>query len=855
MIGAAMRIVKVGVLAPTNKGIPLGVQGENRATEVEFDTRPWFREYPSGTVSAVSRRDGDPAPYPLSLDVADGTAVWQVSDTDTAKAGEGAVELTMTSGGARVRSLTFKTLVTASLTDAPVDDDAWYGWLDKAVVKVDETVQSAQRKMDEVDAEWTDLKADVTAKVEECGEAAAQAASDAHHAKVDAQATAKALESAEGSVAKAEAAATRAEGAAEQAYGAAGQASVSAGNASDAASDAREALAHAAGWADRADKSATRAAESEENAARSASSAADSAERATAQKVAAENAKDAAESFKAGAEAAKNEAATSASNAAESATAAAKSAGDAAASVDAINVISPLHVNRNRPAVSVSEYALAIGRDAKADSADGVAIGPNAHAIASAVALGTGSVADTNGTISVGSNETKRRIMNVASPTYETDVSNKKYTDDNDAKTLNEAKKYTDANTSNALVGTVSGKLLHVEDAWPSKPLGLTIDGKSEQVKTIGKNLLNGCDSYFKDADSTLKSYLWGYSLASNPLTLDKPLGPGEYTFSFYSTTICPIYFSKKPYVIGQYVNFSANNVIDGDTRFGLKRYYCTFTLTDTYELMSIYGGDYKACFGGMIEKGQTVSAYEPYTAGKPSPSPDYPQEITVVENPVLKVTGADTSAEGASIPITLPAEHPYLAALPDGTHDEIVIDKDGNASLVARVQKADVSNLIAPSSSNPLGNGLVRYQYIGIVGTAAKRDSATLAPAFENVINYQFPTQGMYVSNTSLWIGAAEDPTDAIKAGGYIYTTLATPVTYPLGKLDIPSLPETISNVWIEASLTPECDMTYKQDVNVVIAGLTARIAALNGTSESNGVSSASQDVIDVTDNDVAAS
>lgn len=226
-----MRIVKLGVLAPTNTGIPLGVQGENRATEVEFDTRPWFREYPSGTVSAVAKRHGDPAPYPLTLDVEDATGVWHVSDTDTARAGEGAVELTMTSGGARVRSLTFKTLVTASMTDAPVDDDAWYGWLDKAVVKVDEAVQSARRKMAEVDAEWAGIKADVAAKVEECSEAAARAASDAHHAKVDAQAAAKALESAEGSVSKAEAAATRAEDAK-------GEAAASASNAAESAAAA-----------------------------------------------------------------------------------------------------------------------------------------------------------------------------------------------------------------------------------------------------------------------------------------------------------------------------------------------------------------------------------------------------------------------------------------------------------------------------------------------------------------------------------------------------------------------------------------------------------------------------------------
>ena len=29
-----------------------------------------------------------------------------------------------------------------------------------------------------------------------------------------------------------------------------------------------------------------------------------------------------------------------------------------------------------------------------------------------------------------------------------------------------------------------------------------------------------------------------------------------------------------------------------------------------------------------MVEVGDKVSPYEPYTGGKPSPSPDYPQEI-----------------------------------------------------------------------------------------------------------------------------------------------------------------------------------------------------------------------------------
>lgn len=457
-----MRIVKVGVLAPTNKGIPLGVQGESCATEVEFDTRPWFREYPSGTVSAVARREGDPAPYPLALDVADGTAVWTVSDTDTAKAGVGAVELTMTSGGTRVRSLTFKTAVTASLTDAPVDDDAWYGWLDKAVVKVDETVQSAQRKMAEVDAEWTDLKADVTAKVEECGEVAAQAARDAHHAKVDAQATAKALESAEGSVAKAEEAAKRAVDAALDTDDSAVEASKSAQSAgrsaeaaAKSASDASTSEANAATYAGNASTSAT--------------GAATSAEHAAAQKVAAENAKDAAETFKAGAEAAKGEAAKSAVAASESATAAAKSASDAAASVNAINVIAPksvdtaaVHYGVDSVAIGngstcepAGAYSIVIGSQAHAHKIGTVAIGPgardvkntigqnviigdNANAgegVSGSVAIGAYSMTEKKNEFSVGhpidesGYEGTREITHVSTPTASSSAATKAYVD------------------------------------------------------------------------------------------------------------------------------------------------------------------------------------------------------------------------------------------------------------------------------------------------------------------------------------------------------------------------------------------------------------------------------------------
>lgn len=43
-----------------------------------------------------------------------------------------------------------------------------------------------------------------------------------------------------------------------------------------------------------------------------------------------------------------------------------------------------------------------------------------------------------------------------------------------------------------------------------------------------------------------------------------------------------------------------------------------------------------------MLNDGDIALPYEPYTGGKPSPSPDYPQEIKSVVSPTVKVTNED---------------------------------------------------------------------------------------------------------------------------------------------------------------------------------------------------------------------
>lgn len=186
------------------------------------------------------------------------------------------------------------------------------------------------------------------------------------------------------------------------------------------------------------------------------------------------------------------------------------------------------------------------------------------------------------------------------------------------------------------------------------------------------------------------------------------------------------------------------------------------------------------------------------------------------------------------TLPITLPVDHPYLAALSDGTHDEIVIDKDGNVSLVARVGiDRDVREI----------GSFVQGQYYSLK-TAIKPFASQYTSYSGGEMCSAIPSQstssnwegiyrtwtGAYVKDTS---GRTREEIQAeIDKNAPLTVAVKIPETvYQLGKLDIPALPETISNVWIDAELTTNMSMTYKQDVNVIIASLTAQISALKGT------------------------
>ena len=266
------------------------------------------------------------------------------------------------------------------------------------------------------------------------------------------------------------------------------------------------------------------------------------------------------------------EASNSAQSAGESASAAATSASNAAKSAgDAAKSASDAKAAASKTVEDASELLKTYTDNAKT-SADNAATSASNAADAASAASGSASAAAQSATDASNSKaaaQTAKAEAETAKSEAATSASNAAESAtsaaesaSDAAKTLTEAKQYTDANTSNALVGNVSGKLLHVEDAWPGKPLSLTIDGAYKQdgtpspeapvpivvienpvLKVMGRNLVN-VPEMTVEADSDGVTVACGLIPSGTEAFLSfvssndaDPLNPSGAAFGLYDNT------------------------------------------------------------------------------------------------------------------------------------------------------------------------------------------------------------------------------------------------------------------------------------------------------------------------------
>lgn len=190
----------------------------------------------------------------------------------------------------------------------------------------------------------------------------------------------------------------------------------------------------------------------------------------------------------------------------------------------------------------------------------------------------------------------------------------------------------------------------HLADSDDGKIADMMVYGKSEQKSTMGKNLLklseanaqgnsNGLSATM-NADGSISVTGASTSTWSNIIKINNECHTDNATYTFSVDKNSGIVIGLK---LGRTKLDDANYQIH---RIMQNQLSCTFETGASNEYCSLFlegltvGKSYNFTIYPMLELGTEATAYEPYTGGQPSPSPDYPQEIKSVVNPIVKVCG-----------------------------------------------------------------------------------------------------------------------------------------------------------------------------------------------------------------------
>lgn len=185
-----------------------------------------------------------------------------------------------------------------------------------------------------------------------------------------------------------------------------------------------------------------------------------------------------------------------------------------------------------------------------------------------------------------------------------------------------------------------------LNDSDDGKIQDLIIYGKSEQKQYTGKNLLN----YEKWKTVNIINGTAVYE--NNGVTITAE--PEDAYTDYISENAKILVTVGKTYILSW-----ESEQIEGSRAFIFPNGMIANSVEVKNEKQVKYtvpvGIDYITFRVGVLKKGQTISFknimfeegsertdFEPYTGGKPSPSPEYPQEIKAVVNPVIKTHGTN---------------------------------------------------------------------------------------------------------------------------------------------------------------------------------------------------------------------
>lgn len=324
--------------------------------------------------------------------------------------------------------------------------------------------------------------------------------------------------------------------------------------------------------------------------------------------------------------------------------------------------------------------------------------------------------------------------------------------------------------------------------------------GRSEQFSTTGAQLFNenieiknrGVTIKINGSTVTFKGTVSDESSSRVNFQKKIILKPGKYTASSSNKKIFADFSVKKA---NDKTIYSSHIEIDGTEEEVRVRVLFG-------ERPSAKGDIINETTNIMVNEGDIALPYEPYTGGKPSPSPEYPQEIKSVVNPIVKVTNED----GLKVQsVTL--NNITLNAIPVSSGGNVTIDGQQwvcdevdleRGVKVQRVKSVDISSLDKSfwvfRNDVDANVSATRYSNEAVIvdfRTRAPAMSNILPAGVGNVVNtfrlvatplylYQFNLDSSKFPTVKSWVEYLEANTVLI-----IYA-LATPIETPLTPAEI---------------------------------------------------------------------
>ena len=455
-------------------------------------------------------------------------------------------------------------------------------------------------------------------------------------------------------------------------------------------------------------------------------------------------------------------------------------------------------------------------------------------------------------------------------------------------------KRETDLKYANALIGSASGTTqVTVDDAWEGPIPGLEIAGKSEQFSTTGAQLLD-LSAVSKSAGGAVINTADGGYQISGTGTLTEAFS-ASYQLDYLKNHLKPgnLILKSELTMPKLYVR-----IWDGSTVLAEMQGNSTKQITQ--EMLNNENVRVEAFLYGNTGSTITPGTYhpmlyqdgdgtwEPYTGGRPSPSPDNPQEIVSTDVTAVTVTGAQvipypyrdttktsngvtfTDMGNGGIKVTGTSTNKYMTFLinnnlflPPGIYTKNVSDEFGLVFQISRYINNKYDTIAVGPNNKTFDTSswdYNKYEYHVLIQVA--KPDLTFNTIFYPMINrgdtalpwepYQSKTAAIALTEPLRGIGDVRDRIicrDGVwgveRAINQIDDTGTVPISEALQVLDVPTWEPLPSDT--QAALNaltaytgrttitvtaegpePDVAVEYVQDTRMVIADLQAQINAI---------------------------